>query len=478
MNVQLDALALRQSLPGRSRPGWRRGTFLLVVALPTLLLLLYLHFIAAPQYVAQFRYSVFSEAGGVSNGGNGLALTSGTPSRTFDWVVADYAVSNQAVADLTGRLRLAGMFKPPGHDVLFRFWWDDGSVERLGRYWRNWIVDARFDSYESIGTVEVRAFTPQDAQKLAATLLELTETVVNNVGQKERDAAVAAAEGLFARADARMQDVRRRIEAFRNAQRSYVPSRPANSSEALAAGLRDKLATMGAQYAALSKVLSPTAPGVVNLRSQLAATEHELDRVLNTLGGIDTDTGPSGGARLPHMLADYDYLDHERQFATTLRDDSLKLLEQVRYNAQVQHLYLHAHVRPQTAAHAAVSAHAAVDGADLPGAFGQLDDRHAGVLCAARPHAVADMSATDEPVDRANGTPAPAAPRAGRARGRAERTVQVSLRLPASLGRAIAPARAGRRRGRGGDGHAAGNRAPDDRRRAQDQALTGARGYR
>jgi capsular polysaccharide transport system permease protein len=352
MNAPIDPAALPLSLPGRTRRGWRRRGFLIAVALPSLLVFLYLAFIAPPQYVAGFRYSVSSEAGGVSSSG-GLALTEGTPSSHYAFVVQDYVVHQQIVADLVARLRLAGLFKPPGHDVLFRFWWDDGSIERLTRYWRNWVVDSRFDTYAGIGSVEVRTFTPQDALKLAQTVQELSEVLVNQVGQRARDDSVAAVEAEVARADARLQDVQKRIEDFRQAQQTYTPSSPAGSTETLAATLQQNIAAMNAQYSTLGRTLSPTAPAMVSLKSQLAASHQELERVLQMLGdGGPQAAPPQGGvpaprARLPGALTAFAYLDAERGFAASAREVALKHLEEVRFNAAVQHLYLEVHSKPQ-----------------------------------------------------------------------------------------------------------------------------------
>jgi capsular polysaccharide transport system permease protein len=351
MNAPVDLLALRDSLPGGSRARWRQHTFLLGVVLPTLLVLFYMALIAPPQYVAGFRYSIYSVAG--SNTNAELALTASTPAKLFDFVVEDYVLGKQAVADLQTRVRLVNMLHPPGRDFFFRFWWDDGSLERLAYYWRNWVIDAHFDTYSSIGSVEVRAFTPQDAQKVAQTLMELAEGVVNDLDQKSREDSVVAVQEEVARADARLQEALKKIEAFREQQRMYTPGKPADSAESLAATLRQELATMNTQQATLSRTLSASAPAIVSLKAQIAATEQELDRVLATLGADGARVGVGAGAGLniargglPVALGSFDYLEAERSFAAGARETALKHLEQVQFNAKVQHLYLHAHEKP------------------------------------------------------------------------------------------------------------------------------------
>ncbi len=349
MNLPLDPISVRHSLPGRApgRLGLRGHSFLLAVVLPTVLIGLFFALIAAPQYVVSFRYSVVSESGAVKNN-DILGLSSGTPSKHFDFVVADYALSGQAVADLSENLRLAAMFHPPGYDFIFRFWWDDGSPERLTAYWRNFVIASHFDTYTGIGTVEVRAFSPADAQKIGQTLLKHVEAMVNDLGQPSRETAVRAAREELAAAEARLQAVLKRLAEFRQQQRTYLPSRPADSTEALAASLRQNLAAMNAQLSSLGRALSPGAPAVVNLRSQIAAAEQELERVNEVLGdGGATATAPGARPRMPGMLGAYENIEAERNFALTAHEEALRHLEQVEFNAKVQHLYLHAHARPQ-----------------------------------------------------------------------------------------------------------------------------------
>lgn len=354
MNVPQDPMLLRMSLPSRTRQGFRRRTFLLTVMLPTALVFLYLALFAMPQYATRFRYSVYSQsASGTSatNGNPALAPTSSAESRRSEFIVTDYVMSQQMVSDLSAKLRLAAMFKPAGYDFIFRFWWDNGSIERLWRYWRNWVVDAHFDAYSGLGSVEVRAFSPQDALRIGQTVLELSEAMLNELDRRARESMVAALQEEVDRGDKRLREAMRHIAEFRTSQRTFLPSHPADTTETLAAGLRQHLASMNAQYTSLTHALIPTAPAIVSLKSQITATEQQLDKVLNGLGD-----GPVAGqgvspeaveaARLPNQIGSFEYLDADRLFALTAREEALKQLEQARYNVRVQHYFVQAHTQP------------------------------------------------------------------------------------------------------------------------------------
>lgn len=360
MTVVLSSAQLRQ-IHRRSHLGWRRHSFLLAVIAPTVLVCLYLVLIAAPRYTVELRYSVFSDTGTRTDNLE-LVSSSGRASKLSDFMVADYVTSPQMVSDLSAKLNLANMFNPPGLDFIFRFWWNNGTNERLADYWRNWVISSHFDVYSELGVIEVSAFTPQDALKLAQTVLALSEITLNAQEQRARDAAVIVAQELLTRTQARTQAVRQKIVEFRQTQRTYQPNHPADSTETLAATLRHNLAAVNAQIQSLSTALSPNAPALVILRSQQAAIEREVDRVMNTFGKEDTEVSQiqpnrkaagergvseaSTAGRLPVALGEYQSLESDLHFAEAANEVALTHFEQVTYNAKVQHFYMNTYARP------------------------------------------------------------------------------------------------------------------------------------
>ncbi len=351
MNVLTDPQSMRAALPGRMRPLRRVWCFLAAVGVPTLLVFLYLMFLASPQYVTEFRYSIYNGAGSISNRTTQNEMTAtlqGSPSAHADYVVTDYLRSRQAVEDLRKRINIVPLFRPRGFDPAFHFWWDDGSIERLQRYWHSWVLDAEFDPTNLLGYVSVRAFTPQDSLRIANVLLELSEQVVNEVGARSQLDAIRFAEATLVRSGKRMELARESLRAFRETQHTYLPGRAADSAEALAATLRQHVATMSAQLATLTRTLSPTAPAVLSLRSQIEASESQLDRVSNVLGaGGLTEAGQHRS--LPSELVSYEALEQERGFAAVALESASRHLEQVRFDASVQHLYVQVHVKPSLA---------------------------------------------------------------------------------------------------------------------------------
>ena len=349
MNAPVDQQMIMASMPGRIRPRRRLFCYLAAVGLPTLLVFVYLQFIASPQYITEFRFSVYNATDPGSNVFSEITNTvqSGASIRS-DHIVADYLRSRQVVEDLRKKVNLPALFNPPGFDPLFHFWWDNGTVERLHRYWRNWAVDAEFDVTTQLGYVGVRAFSAQDSLKITLAMAEAAEQVVNDVGSKSRNDAVRYAETEYQNLSARLAAADEALRAFREENHTITPTKPGDAAEALSATLRQNLTTLNAQLNNLGQVLSPTAPAVLSLKAQIAGTEAELTRVSNGLGR----TGLTEGGlqrNLSKELVQFDVLERERNFTLAARDGAYRHLEQVKFNASIQHLYLQQHVKPSLA---------------------------------------------------------------------------------------------------------------------------------
>lgn len=336
----------------------RRLSFILCVVLPSALVLAYFLFIAAPQYVTEFRFTVYS-AGAPSQSSqhgigsnNDIQATGQAPSQSMlaNYIVLDYLQSRQIIQDLTGRLNLAAIYQRPNSDPLIRFWWDNGSVERLLRYWNNFVINVNFDVTTGLAQVEVRAFTPEDSLTVARLLVELSERLVNDLMERPRANAVRYAEAAVDHAEQRLHRALSAEQDFRNAQRSSNPGRSADQVLALLAVLDQNIAEQTAQLESLRRQLASTAPAINMLRRQISATKAERDSVATKIGAGEAEAGSDavarGGAGLAVALSTYEYLEQERTFAATFYNAMLQAVEQARFDAGVQHSYLQTYVQP------------------------------------------------------------------------------------------------------------------------------------
>ena len=318
--------------------------FVVCVALPVAIATLYYAFIASNQYVAEFRFTVkdaSSQSGGAATS-SFLALMGGSGgSLSYDnYLVTDYLTSRQAAEELQSRINVTQLYAKPEADWWVRFN-PSQPMEKFVTYWQK-MVTARYDQVTGIATAEVRAFTPEDALLIASSLVTLSEELVNRIANRSQNDAVRFAQREVERAEERLKAIRAKLTEYRNKVGFIDPNTSVIASNStLIQGLRASLAQMETQLATLQRQnLLPNAPSVVTLQNQINSTKEQLGIVEGAVGRNRS------GAALSAIIAEYEQLDLERQFAQNMVTSTMAALDQARASAASQHLYITPYVRP------------------------------------------------------------------------------------------------------------------------------------
>src|SRR5262249_51880929 len=160
--------------------------FLAFVVLPTLLSMVYFWLVAANQYVSEADFMVRSGQQSVVSS-SGIAQLFGIGAAAQDqsdgYAIVDYLTSHDAVAAANAKLDLVSLFRRPEADWPAMLWYDRPPAETLNDYFRRQ-VHVTFNSDTGEAVLQVRAFRPGDAQRLAETLLALGEARANDMNQR------------------------------------------------------------------------------------------------------------------------------------------------------------------------------------------------------------------------------------------------------------------------------------------------------
>ena len=329
-----------------------------VVIVPLVVLAIYLFGFAAPQYQAEFRFSVTEvqtpNSGGsttpdpAAGPGGMMAMASAAlggggvhSGSQQNYVVIDYIKSRQVIEELSKRMSLEEIYSRPAIDWWMRFD-PEKSRERLLDYWSS-MVTTTYDPMTGLAKVEVVAFTPQDAYKIAEALVELSEALVNDISGRSRADAVRFAENEVARARAELEQRRADLAAFRVKEGVIDPTPGAVTTNIqVGAALQTTLAQLQADFATLKQQnIDERSPASQSVLARINATKQQLQgverEVANDRVGRDT---------LARVVAQYDRFEVERQYAQSTVLTALQTLDRARTNAAAQHLYLTPYVRP------------------------------------------------------------------------------------------------------------------------------------
>lgn len=327
----------RAAVPGGYRfriPVW--PSFLVVVFIPCLIATIYFAFIASGQFTSEMRFSVRAGEKVSMDLASGSAMTQGQDTL----IVRDYLNSRGLVEELDKRIGLRRLFSRPEIDTLSRFD-PDAPIEELLRYWQQ-KASSTIDQTSGVVTIDVRAFTAEDAHLLARTVLELSEALVNDMSRRAREDLLAQSEAELHRAEARLKKARLAYQDLRNEQGILDPRKQAEAISKVMSELRMERMRMQNELATTGQSLSPQAPQIQVLRARLAAADEQIAELQHKLTGDSASAEPT----IASSITRFDALDTEHKVAQSQYGSAAGALERARMNAERQSLYLAAFVEP------------------------------------------------------------------------------------------------------------------------------------
>jgi capsular polysaccharide transport system permease protein len=316
-------------------------SFALIVLIPVSCAIVYYFFIAADQYIAEFRFAlravepVRTEMGGIFQGN-----IAPSPVSVDSYAVVQYLSSRDVIEDVGKTLDLRAMFSRPEADWLARL--DlPASIEELVRYWKNQ-VDAFYDITNGTIVVKARAFTPDDALRLAQGLLASAEQLVNDLSARARHDTLRNSEREVHRAEKRLKTALARLREFRDREGIIDPRKTADATQALAGRIRDEIVRTDTELATVKHYMRADAPSVRMLEARVQSLQSQLRSVESEV----TDTEKSRSEVLSRVMGTYEHLDSERNFAEKAYQHALEALDRARMNADRQQVYIAGFVQP------------------------------------------------------------------------------------------------------------------------------------
>lgn len=316
------------------------ASFIVLVAIPSVLAIIYFVFIASSQYVSEARFAVrVSEHAGLESLSS-LPTMQGVAAVQGSLIIANYVKSIAAVEALEGRVKLRELYSKPSIDWFSRFN-PERPIERLERSWRGQ-TETSIEASSGIITVKVWAFSPEDSLRIGQAIVSLSEDMVNKLGERTRNDAIAQSQAELDRAEERLRKARAAVRDLRNEVGVIDPVLTNEGVAKLIAELESDLVLIDQELGTAKRTLSPEAPQFVLLEARRQAIKDNIATLkarLTTPAGTDKDT-------LSAVMTRYDTLDLERQIAERQYTAAAAALEQARVAAERRGLYLATFVKP------------------------------------------------------------------------------------------------------------------------------------
>jgi BexC/CtrB/KpsE family polysaccharide export inner-membrane protein len=314
------------------QPGSVKAWILSVLfVLPVVAALLYNFVIATPRYVSQMAFVVRS----IDSSRERISLSGISQSNiTADnsEIIADYIKSRDLLHVIDKDQFVTRMFRGEKVDYFSAFptALSGASREMFHRHFLGYI-DVAFNRATNITHIEIQAFDPLAAQRIASRVLKASELKVNQLNSRIRSNLVQGAEREVALASANLADTLSRLAAVRNRNAVLEPKLQSGAAIKLASAAAAELSDAEVQLSQTMRA-APASPLIGQLLARRASLEKELARLTSAAAG-----GPNS---LAARMRSYEALDAQREIAEKrLMAASLSLVR-ARDSAGRQQLYI------------------------------------------------------------------------------------------------------------------------------------------
>lgn len=347
-----EILAPAPAARGRAATGKKsyiKISAMLAIALPTALATVYYGLIAAPQYVAEARFAVRGPDAAPA-AGDALSMLTGMGGAQAgmvgdSYILSQFIDSSQLVGNLQRTLDLRGIYTSDKADFIakYRPYDFEDTIEHLTNYWKSvmWIY---YEPVSGTTTLTVRAFTPDEALKIARETVRESEKLINKLAERSREDAIALSKKELSRAELRLKFARQAVQNYRDRMGQTDPITAATARSSLVATLEQELAKQEADIAGRTAFLNKDAPSVRVLRQTADALRSQIEQEKAKIGS-QLDEQKKKGV-MSASLSEYEALQTERDFAQKAYETASTSVESARIRAEQQTRYLATYVEP------------------------------------------------------------------------------------------------------------------------------------
>lgn len=259
--------------------------FVAMVLLPTVVAAICLS-LRSDMYTSESRFVVQSSEKQQQTGLGALFKATGFSAASEEAFAAnDYIKSRDALQALDEKGELFRAYTRPSISFFDRFnafgW--GGGKDRLFDYYDE-MVTVKYDSAASITTLEVKAYTPADAQKINLQLLDQAEKLVNRMNARGREDLISYANRELLDAKDQARKAAMALSTFRNREGIVDPEKQATVQLQMVSKLQDELIATKTQLVQL-RSLTPQNPQIPVLRTRIDELGREINAQLGLIAG-------------------------------------------------------------------------------------------------------------------------------------------------------------------------------------------------
>ena len=323
-------------------------SFLILVLAPLGASIVYLWTEAQDQYLSTTGFTVRSqESGGASELLGGLAQFAAGSTASDSDILYEFIQSQEMVEAVNAEVDLRAHYSQPWPGDWAFSLWPDASVEDLVWYWHR-IVGISYDGGTGLIEVTAVAFDPATAQAITTAILRESQDRINVLNTQAREDALRYARDDLDQAIERLKEARESLTRFRTRTRIVDPEADIQGRMGVMNNLQQQLAEALIEYDLLRGTTNANDPRLTKAQQRIDVIRERIQIERATFTSDNTDTG-AVGEDYPTLIAEYESLTVDREYAEQTYRAALTALEVARDDAARQSRYLATYITPTLA---------------------------------------------------------------------------------------------------------------------------------
>lgn len=277
-NIKKAIKKILRFLKSRLTNLMKQFLFVGLVFIPTVLSTLYFGLIASDVYISESKFIVRAPQQQVSGSALGVLLQGTSFARAQDdsYTVQDYIESRSSIKDVAEQIDIISVYKSNNIDWFskFDFLGFDDSFESFYKYISKRVKVSQ-NSFSSITTLRVKAYTPEDALEINDLILGNAEELVNELNIRARRDLIKFAEEDVAFAKKRADQDSRNLAKYRNDNQIVDPEKQSLIQLQVISKMQDELVKAKSLLTQI-KVSAPKNPQISSLENMISSIEQEI----------------------------------------------------------------------------------------------------------------------------------------------------------------------------------------------------------
>ncbi|MDG1067734.1 MAG: sugar transporter, partial [Sulfitobacter sp.] len=277
----------------------------------------------------------------------GLASLTGGGGASDGDILYKFILSQALIQDIEDNIGLREHYGQYWRTDPFFALSPDASIEDMERYWSR-IVRVSYDRGSGLTEMRVLAFTAEKAREIATETLRLSQNMINDLNEQARDDAMRYALTDLDEALVRLKSAREALTTFRSTNQIVDPQSDIQGRMGVMNNLQQQLAQALISLDLLTGTTNEGDPRLRQAERLIQVIRERIAGERNTLSSSDTQAGGTGDD-YPKLIAEYEGLVVNREFAEENYRAALAALDLARANASRQSRYLATFIEPTLA---------------------------------------------------------------------------------------------------------------------------------